>query len=290
MKITFSLDELNAVVQKMGASPSSWVVGSKVLSERATLLGGLEKGINIALSDVDVGPGNLLIYKDEQVILYIKDTQDSKEKLKYSPEQSRRFHVAECKTLSDMRAKGRDERYVVTRRIDGFFTVDWVDYDTSERGEIDAALKVCKNCLKEINFERYNQEGSPKKINIWEDFSIPSFLREYSTFFVKLPSRTDKNAPIDEYVTGWSKLSRTIRQERDWTCEKCRVNLKANKKLLHTHHANGVKTDNNPRNLKVLCALCHSSEHMHNHLKVTSTEKQTIIDTRIQQDTSTKVL
>ena len=84
MKITFSLDELNAVVQKMGASPSSWVVGSKVLSERATLLGGLEKGINIALSDVDVGPGNLLIYKDEQVILYIKDTQDSKEQLKYS--------------------------------------------------------------------------------------------------------------------------------------------------------------------------------------------------------------
>ena len=287
MKITFSFGELNALVQKMGASPSSWVVGGEELSERAKLLIDLEKGIDIDLSDVDVGPGNLLTYNDEQVILYIKDTRDSKEKLKYSPEQSRRFHVAECKTLSDMRDKGRFERYVVTRRIDGFFTVDWVDFDTGERGEIDAALKVCKNCLKEINFERYNQKGRPKDV-IWGDFSIPSFLREYSTFFVKLPSRTDKNAPVDEYVTGWSKLSRSMRQERNWTCENCGVNLEANKKLLHTHHANGVKTDNNPRNLKVLCAICHSNEPMHNHLKVTPTEKQTIIAARIQQDLPTR--
>ena len=285
MKLTVSYKELEGLVRKMGAERSSWVAGDAQLSPREKLLEDLERGIGIDLSEVISGPGSLLTYAGEQVILYIKDTRDAKDKLQYSPEQSRRFHVAECTTLSDMREKGRFERYVVTRRTDGFFTVDWLERETNKRGEIDAALKVCKNCLKEINYNRYETRNSDKN-SIWKSFSIPSFLRDYSTFFVRLPSRTDENAPIDDYVKGWSGISTSVRQARSWACEKCSVNLEHVKNLLHVHHKNGVKTDNSDRNLKVLCALCHAEEPMHNHLKVRGDEKQRILSARVAKSLS----
>ena len=117
MKIIFKNDELNALVQKMRAEPSPWVPGENELSPRQKLLNELDAGgISINLEDVDPGPGGLLEYNGEQVILYIKDTRASKDTLKHSPEDSRRFHIAECDTLSTMRDKGRYERYVVTRK------------------------------------------------------------------------------------------------------------------------------------------------------------------------------
>ena len=181
-----------------------------------------------------------------------------------------------------MRDKGRYERYVVTRKYDGLFLVDWLDPDTRETGEVEAALKVCKNCLNEINYDNYKNEKRNRK-DLWADFEISRFLRDYSTFFVKLPSRTDNTAPIDQYVKEWGELSKNYRQARDWTCENCKVDLSSAKNLLHTHHKNGVKSDNSHNNLKVLCAICHSQEPMHNHLKVRAIEKQKIVAARISQ-------
>ena len=271
------------MVAKMGAEPSSWVPSESDMSPREKLLEELEAGgISINLEDVDPGPGGLLEYNGEQVILYIKDTRSSKETLKYSPEDSRRFHIAECDTLSAMRDKGRYERYVVTRKHDGLFLVDWLDPDTRETGELEAALKVCKNCLNEINYDNYRIK-KPQRKNIWNDFEISRFLRDYSTFFTKLPSRTDKTAPIDEYVKEWGELSKNFREARNWTCENCKVELSSAQNLLHTHHKNGVKSDNTYKNLKVLCAICHSQEPMHNHLKVTAKEKQKIFAARLSQ-------
>lgn len=288
MKLNISFGELDDLVRKMGAERSSWVAHEPTLSPRENILEALEVGIDINLTDVISGPGNLLTYAGEQVILYIKDTGHSEEKLKYSPEQSRRFHIAECQTLSDMREKGRFERYVVTRRSDGLFTVDWLDIDTGARGEIDAALKVCKNCLKEINFNQYRNENHSSKQHIWTGFSISSFLRDYSTFFVRTPTRTDKTAPINDYVKDWSRISQAVRKARGWTCEgttsegkPCAVNLENAKNLLHVHHKNGVKTDNKDSNLMVLCALCHSEQPMHKHLKVRAHERQKILAARL---------
>ena len=267
----------------MGAAQSSWMPGENEMSPREKLLNQLEVGgVAIDLEDVQPGPGALLSYNGEQVILYIKDTRASKDTLKYSPEDSRRFHVAECDTLSTMREKGRLERYVVTRKHDGLFLVDWLDPETKETGEIEAALKVCKNCLKKINHENYSKLKSAKD-SIWANFEIAAFLREYSTFFVKLPSRTDKTASIDEYVSGWAEISERCRKSQGWCCENCKVNLSANRRLLHVHHKSGVKSDNSHKNLKVLCAICHSKEPMHNHLKVGVKERQKIISDRLSQ-------
>jgi hypothetical protein len=283
LKIVWNNNDLNALVQKMNAEPSSWVPIENELSPRAKLLDELQAGgISINLEDVKPGPGGLLSYNGEQVILYIKDTRASKETLKYSPEDSRRFHIAECSTLENMREKGRIERYVVTRKHDGLFLVDWIDFDTGETGEIEAELKVCKNCLSKINYENYKKIKSARN-SVWTGFEISSFLRDYSTFFVKLPSRSDKTAPVDKYVEGWADLSKKVKKERVWTCENCQVNLSSNPRLLHTHHKSGVKTDNSDKNLKVLCAICHSKEEFHEHLRVKMTEIQLIKSARVSQ-------
>ncbi|PMG78006.1 hypothetical protein BCU83_14840 [Vibrio breoganii] len=55
------------------------------------------------------------------------------------------------------------------------------------------------------------------------------------------------------------------------------------RQLLHTHHKDGVKTNNSEPNLIALCADCHSKEAFHEHLFVSHKERQTIISLRKQQ-------
>ena len=49
--------------------------------------------------------------------------------------------------------------------------------------------------------------------------------------------------------------------------EDCGIDLNDNRKLLHTHHANGRKSDNISSNLKVLCVECHSKQPSHEHIR-----------------------
>ena len=105
------------------------------LDPRQQLLTKLREGIEIDLAEVEVGAGQLLTYKGEQVILYIKDTGSSYWTLKNEPEKSKRFHISDCQTLVNMRGAGRYERYVVTNRTDGLFLVDWFDHESNEKGD-----------------------------------------------------------------------------------------------------------------------------------------------------------
>ena len=57
----------------MGAAQSSWMPGESEMSPREKLLDQLETGgVVIDLKQVQPGPGALLSYNGEQVILYIK--------------------------------------------------------------------------------------------------------------------------------------------------------------------------------------------------------------------------
>ncbi len=291
MKLSVTFPELERQREQIGAPLSNWRADSGDLDPRKALLADLTKGIEIKIGDIDVGPGHLLSYKHEQVILYIKDTRSSHWTLQNEPEKSRRFHVAECSTLEDMRRQGRFERYVITHRMDGLFSVDWFDPGTGERGETEAALKVCKNCLRTLNWRGYKQSedrlqlhnGEKQRKNaIWESFAIPEFLMEYSTFFRAKPSRRDSAALLNMYAEDWPHISEQKRRAAKWCCERCKVNLSAHPGLLHCHHRSGVVTNNSSHNLEVLCAVCHAEQPYHQHMRIKE-QRRLILSERAKQ-------
>ena len=77
-----------------------------------------------------------------------------------------------------------------------------------------------------------------------------------------------RNVPPD--LSGdnpyWRDLSRWIREEKRWTCEKCRINLEERRSDLHAHHVFG-RGFNSPQHLKVLCIACHAEEPYHEFMK-----------------------
>jgi len=292
MKLSVNFPELTAQRERIGARLSNWEIEPVELSPREEFLNDLHQGIEIDLSKVEAGPGGLLAFKDEQIILYIKDTRSSQWTLIHKPENSRRFHLAECQTLKNMRNGGRFERYVVTNRMDGYFKVDWLDPDTNERGEMEAALRVCKHCLTEINWRGYKHANGrihlpggnrQQQEEIWQSFAISEFLMEFSTFFHSRPSRRDIDAPLNRYVHDWSRISERERRAANWRCESCGVNLTQHPGLLHCHHRNGVVTDNSRTNLMVLCAIDHAAQPGHQHMHVSPDAWQIIQTARTQQ-------
>jgi len=86
----------------------------------------------------------------------------------------------------------------------------------------------------------------------------------------KTPSANFKIAPppISHDDDYWWALSTWYRQEQDWMCEKCRIDLSKRTYFLHTHHVLG-RSWNDPKHLKALCIKCHAEEPYHDFMKKT---------------------
>jgi len=272
MKISVDASHLDELVLKMGASRSNWMLGGQSPTPRILIPPDLIGGI-----EVDIGAvgniGGLLEYDGKQVLLYIKDTKKDFETLKYYPEKSQRFHIAECRTLDEMRSGGRFNRYHVANRLDGKFNCGWFDYSTGEEGEIDAELKVCKNCLEALSWGGYSPNKSREERNsIWYRFDIANFLREFETVFYSTPARGEDSPVSARYVQDWPRISEAFRQKSRWICQGCNVDLSGAHRLLHTHHIDGDIGNNSPANLKALCVVCHGDQPFHGRMKVIKAE------------------
>ena len=57
----------------------------------------------------------------------------------------------------------------------------------------------------------------------------------------------------------WDSLSAWYREEQDWICEKCKIDLKGRPRFLHVHHIHG-RRHNDPKYLIALCIACHSDQ------------------------------
>ena len=222
----------------------------------------LEQGKDVELKDVEVESG-LLSYKGRHVTLYIKANGSSA-----------RFHISDCSTLQSMRLNGRFERYVVTNNTSGEFVVD------TSYGETKARLKVCKNCLRKLNYKGCNTTTQIDPIV--QHFNMVEFFSTYSSFFPHMPSRQAETAKSG-YTDDWSKVSSHYRVEKNFECEECKVDMRSHRALLHVHHTSGVKSDNRPSNLKALCIDCHSKQPKHEHMALSHSERQTINDLRKAQ-------
>lgn len=219
----------------------------------------LEDGTRIDPSKYSITNGLLPTYEGRQVVLYIKDHSYVKNNISLfdetlkEPGKGNKIHIAECKTLENMRKDGRYERYVVCNNITGLFSISG-----TQQQEAEVALHVCRNCLNLLNYQGARDSASVRS-GLASDFDYKQFFKTYSSFFSHMP----KGMATDNvsYTKDWPQLSEKIRKQAGYVCESCKVNLKEHKSLCHVHHINGVKSDNSTANLEVLCADCHRKRH-----------------------------
>lgn len=63
------------------------------------------------------------------------------------------------------------------------------------------------------------------------------------------------------YAPDWKRLCKQIKDRDKWTCQLCGEQRKRWGHLLHVHHIDEDKTNNDPRNLISLCSTCHKPIH-----------------------------
>lgn len=286
VELNVDLSALHSAVRRMGAEPVAFSLESQAKPLDSIDIK-LEEGVELPnLNEVEIHNG-LLGYKGRQVLLYIQDQGNQIRKVLEDGSQGRKFHVADCKTLKDMRATGRFERYVVTNSLEDKFYVFGKDWHTRQKMEGHARLQVCQNCLKTLDYQGA-QRG--RKLEIAQNFDIQEFFSTYGSFFSHLPQRQAGQGNQEDYTADWDEASRQYRASKNYTCELCQLDLNAHKRLLHSHHRNGVKSDNQESNLMALCAACHRQQPHHGHLYVSPRDMQTFDHLRREQNLLRKAL
>ncbi|KZN41034.1 HNH endonuclease [Pseudoalteromonas luteoviolacea] len=284
MEISINFEQLESAALKMGA-PSRHIELNASLEQLSEIDSGLGEGLvlgeDLELSDIE-NTHNLLSYKGRQIMLYIPEQRSHIEEVINNGKiaQARRLHVAECGTIEDMRNKGFFERYQVTNDISGSYPVVGHQHYRGEVIEGKAELGVCKNCLRILNYKGYADLKGEAKDKVFLELNLAELFESYSSYFKHYP--TQKKS-IGSYTKDWELVSANYRQQQNYTCEQCGVALSNHKRLLHTHHINGVKTDNAVNNLKALCADCHTKQPNHDHMYVSHEDRLLINQLRREQ-------
>ncbi|MYK69576.1 MAG: HNH endonuclease [Gammaproteobacteria bacterium] len=222
----------------------------------------------------------VLTYQGRQIVLYIQDHSTSVENALAHGEGGRKVHVADCATLREMKRLGRYERYVATNDTSGDFYVTGQD-EYGGRVEGRARLRVCKNCLRMLNYRNYVRN----RTRVFRDFEWTEFFDRYRPHFQHLPTR--RAGVFDGgYTPDWDRVSAGYKRSCDFKCEQCHVDLSQRRhhRLLHVHHVDGVKTNNDRSNLRALCAICHGDQPGHGHMYVSTEDTALINSIRRQQN------
>ena len=288
MKLDVDFSALDMAVKKMGAQSikiefTDEIIPIEPIDKR------LNQGIEVNFRDIDFDTG-LASYQGRQVLLYIKDhgAGDRIYSTIQDGSKGNKYHIADCKTLADMRRKGRFDRYVITNKVDGVFRISGRDTRSNELIEGEAKLSVCQNCLESINYKRFSSLPSRNaRQNFVSKFSLADFFDTYSSFFKFMPSGIAERSS-NTYSDNWDVISIKIREQVNYQCQQCGLDLSFNKRLLHVHHVNGVKSDNSEMNLRALCCDCHRKQPNHNHMFVPHEQTQQINHLRKEQSINFK--
>ena len=219
-----------------------------------------KSNLNIPLDVVIDGFDSIVIasdgtleYKNEKVILYIRDPKGDLPK----------YHVVECRTLKRMQREGRYSRYVVTRRTDGKFILNFPPGNLDLREPETYRLDICTNCRwHEL---RYNCEPGAFPLASWFE-AVGDSYEPPPTDSLYGPRISPETAPPSNYPPNWKLLSLECRKRAQWKCDECNIDLKLQRRFLHAHHKWGTQY-NGLRDLRALCIGCHAEQRMHGRMK-----------------------
>lgn len=261
MRIMPNFADLDTLLGKMGLRPVAVSLPGTVSPppRRPPILA------TLALTDVEFDQDGLFRIEGEPVFLYIHQARNpfaTVEEAVVSPEKLRRFHLSECTTIQEMRAKNRFERFVATNKAEGPFRCFLTD-EGGRSHEVWADLIVCQHCLRRLDWEGFERLAAEAKRMVAKEFTRIAFLEKYSPSFASLPSRRAETTVRPVYPGDWQEISRRVRAARNFRCEApgCGVDCSSKPGLTDAHHLSGDVTDCRPENLRVLCKLCHAKEH-----------------------------
>ncbi|QTA81077.1 HNH nuclease domain-containing protein [Desulfonema limicola] len=211
-----------------------------------------KSAIPVNKSEISVSSGIFLEYKGRKVSAYIRDQKSSIDF--YRKQSSYKYHLCNCETLQTMKDIGREHRYLVTQRTDGFFEVHDLTVEPVRKGDV--RMELCKNCLKLMD---------ERKI-YFTPFNLKQYFQKYDSYTPKTIRKIEEVREIETYSPKQNDYSREYRKACKYKCQICFVNCDMNQNLLHLHHVDANPSNNERHNLKILCVDCHSKQPLHSHM------------------------
>jgi hypothetical protein len=225
-------------------------------------------GLDVDLDSIDVLPDGTFSYQGVPILLYIRFQHQ------YSGSQDfPKFHFCNCRTWDHMKAAGRQDRYVISKRLDGKFDIDVAGSDGKVQRLKEASLAVCQNCLHKLSWKNFSLHGTAAhdRQTIVRTFSLEEFFAGRARSLVReKPRWTSDTFPGGSYTNDFNEISARTRRAANWRCQGGCGRLFAaawQRRFLHVHHINGVPGDNSPENLMVVCIGCHAKQPAHAHMR-----------------------
>ncbi len=101
-----------------------------------------------------------------------------------------------------------------------------------------------------------------------DDYNLDDFDGVDYALLQTIPDTSDQLSEESEkierkglYTRDWEMISLQYRESQAFTCESCQADLTDHKGLLHVHHMDENKGNNDPENLEALCIVCHNKRH-----------------------------
>ncbi len=249
-------------MNEIGAKPSNKPFAPIPLELVSETTRNLRGGVPIRLSEFPEEWKDAPIFLDEQSLPFVFYISDQNWLWRWNTSSEYKFHFRWCKTLERMNRAGRSGRYRAKYDIcNPVFQIN--------DGRNEKKLKVCLNCCNE-----FHSEGKAvylffdsNRSNIVDKFDMPKFFEKFGV--CDLPALLHPGGG-DAYTKNWPKIAQREKEKVKWRCQDPSHtgdnNFSNDKKNLHVHHINGVKSHNALDNLEVVCRKCHAKKPGHSHM------------------------